>query len=292
MPWTLYSRREATSAAARVLIGEPARSDAMLAEQAGVSTTTIGSVRARLEQVGVIPRVPAADRLARPRPQRPSATALAILALGPQATPRQIADAASVSMQAAWKAWRKLNPPLQDCAAATDQLTVVKMPRMLDDLAAAADSISVSATATCAQCGQPFPVSTRDYRRRYCTPACADAAAEAQGHAPKPRLADPDHPPPAIQPLPRPPDWSRGTCAHVPPSQQSWWTSTDPILREAAAHICETCPILLPCAEFSLALPVTDNAIWAGMSQAERLRRKREERRLAAMDKPSPRNLR
>lgn len=294
MPWTMYSQRPATQAAARVLITSPQLSDAALAELAATSPTTIASVRARLEQVGVIPRVPPSGRIARPRPQQPSAARDAIERLGPDATPRAIADAAGVSMQAAWKAWRKLNPPLTDAAAATDALTVVKMPRMLDDTAAAADAISVQATITC-DCGTQFHVSTADAaarQRRFCSDACRDADSAARGHKPRHRLADPSHPFPQIQSLPRPPDWSRGICAHVPPSQQRWWTSTDPILREAAASLCLGCPILLPCAEFSLALPVTDNAIYAGMSQAERLRRKREERRLAAIDKPSPRNLR
>jgi len=282
----MFSRRPATSAAARVLIEDPQRSDAALAELAQVGSTTITSVRARLEQVGVIPHIPVADRVARPRPRQDSRTAAAIAA--GCTTPRQIADAANVSMQAAWRAWRKLNPVQQDVAAATDSISVAKMPRMYEDTAAATDSITVSATATCGQCGQPFSVSTRNSRRRYCTPRCADAAAAAQGHAPKPRLADPDHPFPQIQSLPPPPDWSRGTCAHVPASQQTWWTSSDPVLREAAAHLCSTCPILAECAQFSLALPVTDPAVYAGMSQAERLRRKREERRLAAMERPSP----
>ena len=97
---------------------------------------------------------------------------------------------------------------------------------------------------------------------------------------------------PRIPDLPRPPDWSRGVCAHVPASQQTWWTSSDPVLREAAAHLCEGCPVLELCAEWSLALPVHDIAVWGAMSRQERLRRKAEQRRLAAEDKPVPRNLR
>lgn len=83
----------------------------------------------------------------------------------------------------------------------------------------------------------------------------------------------------AIQPVPvrtRTPRWPNG------PRQLG---------RAQRAHLCETCPILAPCAEFSLSLPVTDNAVWAGQTQTERLRRKRDERRLAAGDKPPPRNL-
>ena len=36
------------------------------------------------------------------------------------------------------------------------------------------------------------------------------------------------------------------------------------------------CPIRAPCAEYSLNLPVTDSAVWAGMSQTTRLRKKRD----------------
>jgi hypothetical protein len=90
------------------------------------------------------------------------------------------------------------------------------MPRQLSDSAAAADALKVTATITCDQCTRPFVTSARNARhRRWCSPACSDAAAEALGHAPKPRSADPDHPPPAIRPLPRPPDCA-GTCALAP----------------------------------------------------------------------------
>ena len=41
MPWTVYSRREAASAAARQLITAPQLSDALLAAEAGCSTSTI-----------------------------------------------------------------------------------------------------------------------------------------------------------------------------------------------------------------------------------------------------------
>jgi len=289
MPWTVYSRREATSAAARVLITSPQLSDAALAELAGVGSTTIGSTRVRLEQVGVIPRVPVADRTARPRPRHDSRTAAAIAA--GCTTPRQIADAAGVSLQAAYKALQRTRPRLADAAAAVDSLSVVRDTPEFTDVAGSTEAISVVVTITCAQCTAAFTVSTADAQRRhnrFCSDPCRDADSRAQGRQTRPRQADgtrymhqvpiPDFPPP--------PDWSRGVCAHVPKSQQGWWTSRDPVLREAAANLCETCPILAPCAEFSLAMPVTDSAVWAGQTQAERLRRKRA---AAAQDKPYPR---
>jgi hypothetical protein len=293
VPWTVYSRREATSRAARALIEDPHRSDQALAEQAQTSSTTIASVRARLEQVGVIERVPVSQRTQRPRPQRPSATR-DLIEQG-ITSPREVARLAGVSLQAAHQMLRKLNPPLSDAAAAVDALTVVKMPRMLDECAAAADSISVRVAVTCTWCSAVFCTSTADAqgrKRRFCSDSCRDADSRERGHAPRPRKADPLHPPPQIRPLPPAPDLSAGTCAHVPPAQARWWTSSDPFLREAAANLCMTCPVLLPCSRYALALPVTDNAVWAGMSQAERLRRKRAERAAAAIPRPSPRNLR
>jgi hypothetical protein len=293
VPWTIYSRRPVTSAAAQQLITAPQLSDAALAGLAGCSSSMIASTRQRLESIGVIPHVPAASRTQRPRPQRPSAARDAIAVLGPDATPRQVADLAGVSMQAAHKALGKVRPAQHDAAAATDSLSVSRMPRMLDERAAAADSLTVMAEITC-DCGTAFRVSTADAaarKRRFCSARCRNADSAARGRELRQRVADPDHPFPRIPSLPRPPDWSEGVCARVPASQQSWWTSSDPILREAAATLCTTCPILIPCAEFSLSLPVTDNAIWAGQSQVERLRRKHEQRQ-QAMPKPSPRNLR
>lgn len=198
-----------------------------------------------------------------------------------------------MSLQAAHKALQRTRPRLADAAAATDSITVSKMPRQLEDCAAAADALSVTVTITCAQCGQPFSVSTADAQRRhnrFCSDPCRNADSRERGHKPRPRQADRlryQHQVP-IPDFPEPPDFSRGICAHVPRSQQGWWTSSDPVLREAAASLCLGCPILEPCAAFSLSMPVTDGAVWAGMSQAERLRRKREERRLAALPKPSP----
>lgn len=282
MPWTVYSRREATSRAAQALIMDPRQSDLALAGLADCSFTTIARVRARLEQVGVIPRIEPADRIARPRPQQPSATADAIEALGPDATPRQVADAAGVSMAAAWKALSKVRPRLSDAAAATDALTVVKMPRQLEELAAATDQLSVQVTITCT-CGTTFHVSAADSRarrRRFCSPACSDAANRELNHATRPRKADPSHPPPQIQPLPPMPEEIRlgGLCTQpdLRPAHRYVWTSDREEDREIARRYCRACSVRMICMGWSLSLPVTDNAIWGGMSQTERLRRKRE----------------
>ena len=221
MPWTIYSQRPATSAAARALIEDPHRSDAALAELAGVSTSTIGSVRARLTQIGVIPAIPVEDRLARPRPQRASATASAIAQLGPSASPRQVADAAGCSLQAAWQALRRLSPRLADAAGAIDAISVVRSNHDYADAAGATDTLSVRAVITCA-CGTTFEVSTADAAgrgRRFCSSSCRNADSRARGHKPRPRTADPGHQPPVIQPLPSPPDLSRaGARRRRPPS--------------------------------------------------------------------------
>ena len=42
--------------------------------------------------------------------------------------------------------------------------------------------------------------------------------------------------------------------------------------------MCAGCPVFDPCQQWSLALPVTDRTIYAGMSTTERLRSKRDAR--------------
>ncbi len=288
----MFSRRPATQRAAQQLITDPQRSDLALAELASVSFTTIARVRFRLESLAIIPVIPPAGRLARPRPQQPSATAEAIAVLGPDASPREIADAASVSLQAAWKALRRLNPSQQDCAAAVDALSVVSDAPQLQDAAAASDAISVQAEITCANCSAPFTVSARNARRRFCTPDCADAAAIAQGRKPPARRSDSAHPPPQIQPLPPMPDEIilGGLCVQpdLKPEHRYVWTSDAPEDREIARRYCRACSVRQVCYGWSLHLPVHDPAIYAGMSQVQRLKAKR----LAAIPKPSPRNLR
>jgi len=71
-------------------------------------------------------------------------------------------------------------------------------------------------------------------------------------------------------------DFSRGLCTTVKPAQRRYWTSSDPGEREAAAHMCAGCPVRQPCADWSLALPASDPGIYGGLSQSERVRRRRE----------------
>lgn len=243
----MYSHRPVTQRAARHLIEDPARSDALIAEAAHCSTTTIGSIRARLERAGVIEHVPVASRARVPYPQQPSAARDAILVLGTDAPAGEVARLAGVSLQAAWAMLRKLGPvPLADCAAS-------------------ADAIAVQAQALCERCHAPFTFVPRGNRppRRWCSPDCRRPVRDPYAH----------HPPPIIE-LP-PFDFAKGLCTHVPASQASWWTSSETALREAARSICEVCPLLAGCADWSLSLPVTDTAIYGAMSSTERLRLKR-----------------
>jgi hypothetical protein len=82
-----------------------------IAALSGTSVWAARTARKRLEAIGIIPVVPPRNRARKPMPPLPSRTRDAIAQLGPQATPRQVADLASVSLQAAWKALRRLNPP-------------------------------------------------------------------------------------------------------------------------------------------------------------------------------------
>ena len=104
----------------RVLVDNPWHSDAMLARQARVSSTTVTAVRHQLELSGQIPYVPVSRREASPRPRRPSATRTAVLR-GAR-TARQVADAAQLSYQAGWKALRteRNRPPIPRAAATAD----------------------------------------------------------------------------------------------------------------------------------------------------------------------------
>jgi hypothetical protein len=67
---------------------------------------------------------------------------------------------------------------------------------------------------------------------------------------------------------------ARGSCASHP---YDLWVSDGAAQREAARRICARCPVRGPCYEYSLTLPATDSAIWAGLGPRERaaLRRAR-----------------
>lgn len=247
MPWTQLSHRPVVGRAVTELVTDPARSDELIAALAGCSHSTVARARAKLEQIGLVEHVPVASRARVPYPQQPSAAREAILQLGPDATAAEVAALAGVSLQAAHKALRKLGPArLADCAAASDALRT-------------------TASAVCERCGAPFSFTPRGNRppRRWCSADCRRPVRDPFAH----------HPPPIIE-LP-PFDFSKGLCTSVPASQATWWTSSETALREAARSICEVCPLLTGCAEWSLSLPVTDRAIYGAMSSIERLRLKR-----------------
>lgn len=262
MPWQPWTKRPAVGAAVHELVSDPARSDELIASEAHCSRSTVASARARLESIGLVQHVPPASRARVPYPQQPSAARAAVLTLGPDASPRDVARLAGVSLQAAWAMLRKLGPAsLRDCAAASD-------------------SLSVRAAAACERCGAPFTFTPRGNRppRRWCGPDCR-----------RPIRQPGTRHPPKIPDFPPAPDFAKGECTRVPAAQAAWWTSSRPELRTAAAEICQVCPILLPCASWAVtALPVSDTAVYGGMSATERQRLKR----LAAEGRPSPRNLR
>src|SRR5579864_9206661 len=106
-----YSQRAARQRAADELRKDPARSDQLIAQAAGVGTTTVSSTRAILERRWLIGRVPVAQRQRQPYPRQPSRTRDAIAQLGPHATPHRVAARAGVSLQAAYKAL-KISPRL------------------------------------------------------------------------------------------------------------------------------------------------------------------------------------
>jgi Transcription factor WhiB len=70
---------------------------------------------------------------------------------------------------------------------------------------------------------------------------------------------------------------ARGSHASHP---YDLWTSDGQAQRAIAAQICRSCPVAPQCLAYSLTLPATDSAIWAGLDARERaaLRRSRRTR--------------
>jgi hypothetical protein len=248
-----YTQRPAAQRAAAELRKDPCRSDLSVAQAARTSNQTVRRVRALLVSLYQIGDVPQDKRQHQPMPRLPSRTRAAIQALGPGATARQVAALAGVNRQSAWRAL-KVNPQAADLAAAVDSIQVLRViPRR------------------CAQCRTPFTPDRLN--RLYCTPDCKAAAEREQARRSHARQASPD-PFPAIPDFPPAPDWSRGLCTTVKASQRTWWTSEIRTEREAAQLMCQGCPVREPCAAWSLSLPLDDAAIYGGMSQAERIRRR------------------
>ena len=48
------------------------------------------------------------------------------------------------------------------------------------------------------------------------------------------------------------------------------WTSDSPSERELARALCHTCPIEQPCRDWSAHLPMSDDAIYGGLTRSER----------------------
>jgi Transcription factor WhiB len=150
VPWTALTPRQASQRAYRELRHNPARSNELIARQAGVGHNTVSLARARLEAAGAIPRIPVSERQRQPYPRQPSRTRDAIAAGA--ITPRQIADAAQVSPQAGWRAWKKNQAAI---AQAREAAAASRKPPPVQALPAPVPDLSGAACAT----GQHLPPS-------------------------------------------------------------------------------------------------------------------------------------
>jgi hypothetical protein len=135
-------------------------------------------------------------------------------------------------------------------------------------------------TGSCARCSRLFTYERTGHERRYCSDGCRLAAKIERNrvryretHGLPPAAEPPERP--RLPPMPPAPDWSRAFCQRAPSHMRPYWTSTIPAEREAASHACRTrCPVQAECELWSLALPLNDSAVYAGLSQAERRRRR------------------
>jgi hypothetical protein len=158
---------------------DPARSNRLIAHAAQCDSTTVQRARKALEGSGQIPLTPV--RAERPKPPPPSQTRIAIGQLGPSATPRQVADLAGVSIQAAWKALRQLRPTARDAACAVDSISVVKtcprpsnrgQPYRLSPLVKPTPDLSRGLCATAPRGQRGWWTSTDPDERRAAQRAC------------------------------------------------------------------------------------------------------------------------
>lgn len=259
MPWQDGTPRRARQRARAALRANPFRSDAVIARQARVSSTTAAAARHQLEQAGLIPAVPVSRRERQPYPRQQSATHDAII--GGARTAREVADAAGVSLQAAWKALR----------AHRDREDIPK---------------PLPPAAECERCGRAYVPAPRPGGRpqRYCSDRCADRGYKAE------RRAERGSGPVAPQAREIPPmPWriaEAGLCADPRTVARTGyvWTSSDPASRRLARAVCKSCPAQIPCMEWSvIAVPATDNAIYAGAGRFTRNRIRRSRRRPAAV---------
>jgi hypothetical protein len=124
MPWQPSTRRRALERATAALLADAARSDGLIAAIAGITAQTVARARRVLEQRGLIDPVPVRERAGLPHPPQPSRARAAIEAGA--STPREVADAAGVSIQAAWKMLRGTRWPVADAAGAIDGISIRK----------------------------------------------------------------------------------------------------------------------------------------------------------------------
>ena len=239
--------------AAAALTRDPARSDRLIALAARCDPATVRRTRHELEAAGTIPPTPRRAHRT-PLPQRPGRARTAVMR-GARTT-REVMNAAGVSRKMAWRALHDRTPGLADAAAATDAL-------------------SVQATVPCAGCGTAITFDPRKGPRKACSNRCSLASGRALRQQQQASGESPNRWPP-VTGLPKPPDFSKGLCTTVKPAQRGWWTSENRDEREAAAHMCQGCPVREPCTAWSLALPASDPSVYAGLSQAERVKRRRQ----------------
>ena len=185
-----------------------------------------------------------------------------IAQLPPDADYRQVAQAARVSPQAAHR-MLKTAPRMGDVAAAADSLSVLKVIPL-----------------PCAHCRRPF---TPDSPTRVdCRPACQQAAAAAASTrpswtgattAPRPptRSTRPCHPAAAASA-----GLQQGALRHHAPGPAGLVDQRDPRRARGRRPHVQGCPVRPDCTQWSLALPLSDPAIYGGISQRERPRRRRE----------------
>ncbi len=224
----------------------PARSNRVIAAAAGCSSGLVFKVRRQLEERGEIPPTPV--RRERRKPPRPSPARDAIAKLGLDASARQVADAAQISRQSAY--------------------------RMLIRLRAQAEP--------CQRCGKLYVPTPRllpnGPGQMYCSKRCKDAEfrdARRSKHGPTDAQAAQRELARIYQGVAPMPDFSRGYCTQAGPDKQKFWVSGRPDEREAARHMClVACPVIRTCQEWAVTLPVADGNIYGGWTRDQRIAEK------------------
>ncbi len=283
VPWTPANTRPAASRAEAELTRDPCRSNQVIAAHLGCSPVTVFYTRARLEATGQIPVIPPPHRLARPRPL---STTAQVIAAG-MTTPEQVAQAARVTLRTAQLQLQRTRPQLPDVAAASDAISVTDTTPSPGSRATEALLLNPKRSnrniAWQAGCEESTVRRARTRLERG-GEILAYVVEERDWIAPAGPKPGEQRRPPAIPSLPPMPEEMRlgGLCVQpdLKPEHRYVWTSDREEDREIARRYCRACSVRMICQGWSLSLPVHDPAIYAGMSQVERLRRKHE--RLAA----------